>query len=247
MDNVRVGRILRALRRRLLLTQAALGEKAVLSQQTISLVERGHGAKLAGDTMRRLFAAVDASWEPHVSWRGGEVDRLLDEDHAALVSETVRRLRALGWEVLVEVTYSEYGERGSIDVMAARREALAVVSAEIKSDFVTADATVRKADEKDRLVRRVLCRDRFGFRPMHVGRLLVLPADDRSRGRIRRAAGILDAAFPSRGAKVRSWLRRPSGDVSGLLFFALTNGRSATRRGGGRFRVRRPRAARQRA
>ena len=244
MDDVRVGRILRALRRRLQLTQAQLGGRARLSQQAVSLVERGHGSKLSGDTMRRLFAAVDARWEPVVTWRGGEIDRLTDQDHAALVAETVRRLRALGWQVAVEVTYSEYGERGSIDVMAARLELRAVVSAEIKSGLSVIDATVRKTDEKDRIVRRVLCRERFGFRPEHVGRLLVLQSDDRSRGRVRRAAEILDVAFPARGSAVRAWLRRPAGDMSGLLFFGITNLRGGNGRTRGQFRVRSPRTAR---
>ncbi|HET9456773.1 MAG TPA: helix-turn-helix domain-containing protein [Candidatus Limnocylindrales bacterium] len=165
MDDIRIGRILRVLRRRLGLTQAQLAVRAGVSQQLISLIERGHGSTLSSRTLRRVFAAVDARWEPTVSWRGGELDRLLDEDHARLVAETVRRLTALGWEVAVEVTYSEYGERGSVDVLAARPELLAVAAAEIKSDITTLEGTVRKTDEKDRIVRRVLCQERFGFDP----------------------------------------------------------------------------------
>jgi transcriptional regulator with XRE-family HTH domain len=72
MDDVRQGRICRALRRRAGLTQGQLGEKCALSQQAISLVERGHGSRLAAGTLRRLFAALDARWEPTISWRGGE-------------------------------------------------------------------------------------------------------------------------------------------------------------------------------
>jgi len=32
-----------------------------------------------------VFAAVDAGFDGTVRWRGGELDRLLDERHAALV------------------------------------------------------------------------------------------------------------------------------------------------------------------
>jgi transcriptional regulator with XRE-family HTH domain len=241
MDDVRVGRILRALRRRLGQTQAQLAARVGLSQQAISLIERGHGSRLSGETLRRVFAAVDARWEPTVSWRGGELDRLLDEEHARLVGETVRRLAGLGWEVAVEVTYSEFGERGSVDVLGARRELLAVVAAEIKSDLTVVDATVRKTDEKDRIVRRSLARERFGFGPRSVGRLLVLPSNDRARRRVRHSASVLNAAFPSRGAAVRGWLRTPDGDLSGILFVSDTNPGGGTRGGGGPRRIRRRR------
>src|SRR5580765_2408298 len=117
MDDVRVGRILRALRRRRGWTQKELGRSANVSQQAISLIERGHGGRLSGETLRRVFAALDARWEPTVSWRGGDLDRLIDAEHARLVGEIARRLESAGWEVAVEVTYSEFGERGSIDVL----------------------------------------------------------------------------------------------------------------------------------
>ena len=127
MTDLQVGRILRELRRRLRLTQRQLGLRVGLSQQSISLIERGHGSKLSGETLRRVFAAVDARWEPAVSWRGGGLDRLLDDAHARLVAEVVERLRGGGWEVIVEATYSEYGERGSVDVLAGNRELRAVL------------------------------------------------------------------------------------------------------------------------
>ena len=75
MTDLQVGRILRALRRRLRLTPRQLGLRVAVSQQTISLIERGRGARLSTETLRRVFAAVDARWEPTVSWRGGALDR----------------------------------------------------------------------------------------------------------------------------------------------------------------------------
>jgi hypothetical protein len=68
--------------------------------------------------MRRLFGALEARWEPTVSWRGGDLDRLLDARHARVVGIMVALLRRLGWQVEVEVTYSSFGERGSIDILA---------------------------------------------------------------------------------------------------------------------------------
>ena len=188
MTDIQVGRVLRALRRRLRLTQRQLGERAGVSQQTISLIERGHCAKLSGETMQRVFAAVDARWEPTVSWRGGALDRLLDEAHARLTAVVVERLRAAGWQVAVEATYNEFGERGSIDILAGRRDVSAALMVEVKSDLTVIEATVRKADEKTRLVRGSLCRKRFGYMPSNVGRLLILPATDSARRRVRAAS-----------------------------------------------------------
>jgi len=62
MDDVRVGRILRSLRRRRGWTQSRLASQVGLSQQVISLIERGHSAALAGRTLQRVFAALEARW-----------------------------------------------------------------------------------------------------------------------------------------------------------------------------------------
>jgi transcriptional regulator with XRE-family HTH domain len=233
--------MLRALRRRRGLTQAQLGARCGVSQQAISLVERGHGSKVASATPRRIFAAVDARWEPVVSWRGGGLDRLLDAAHAGIVGATVRRLQALEWQVAIEVMYSEYGERGSVDVLGPRRDRLAMVVIDVKSEIIAADGTVRKLDEKVRIVRTSLGRDRFGFTPRQVGRLLVLPATETARRRVRMLSTLLDTALPDRGASVRQWLRRPDGQLAGVLFHSDTNPRGGTSAPGGSKRVRRRR------
>ncbi|MBI3748429.1 MAG: helix-turn-helix transcriptional regulator [Chloroflexi bacterium] len=229
MDDIRIGRILRALRRRRRWTQSRLAVRVGLSQQAISLIERGHGSTLAVRTLREVFAALDARWEPVVSWRGGALDRLLDEDHSRLVAAVARSLNGWGWEVAVEVTYASFGERGSIDVLAARASVGAVVSVEVKSELASIEATLRKIDEKDRLVRRFICRDRFGFRPAAIGRVLVLPATDTARRRIRASAPVLDVVLPARGQRVREWLAEPESDLSGIWLLASTNGGGARR------------------
>ncbi len=202
MDDVRVGRILRTLRRRRRWTQKELGRRANVSQQAISLIERGHGGRLAVETTRRVFAALDARWEPTVSWRGGDLDRLIDAEHARLVGEISRRLADAGWEVAVEVTYSDFGDRGSVDVLAARGDAQAMVVVEVKSELSTIEATLRKLDEKVRIVNGSLGRGRFGFRPRSVGRLVVLPSTDTARRRVDRSSDVLALALPDRGGRV---------------------------------------------
>ena len=241
MDSVRVGRILRALRRRRGWTQKELGRRAKVSQQAISLIERGHGERLSVETMRRVFAALDARWEPTVSWRGGDLDRLLDEEHARLVGEIGRRLARVGWHVAIEVTYSDFGDRGSVDVLAARRDLQAIVIVEVKSELVAIESTLRKLDEKVRIAQESLGRERFGFRPRLVGRLLVLPSTNRARRRVARSSDVLDIAFPDRAGRVRSWLSAPVGSLAGIQFVSDTNPGGDKHTSGGSKRVRKPR------
>jgi transcriptional regulator with XRE-family HTH domain len=234
VDDVRIGRICRALRLRQRATQEALGGRAGLSQQAVSLVERGHGSRLSGATIRRLFAALDARWEPTVSWRGGDLDRLLDARHAGLVGATVGILSRLGWRVEVEVTYSSYGERGSIDVLAWWPEGRIVLVIEVKSELVSTEATIRKLDEKVRLTTDSIAKARFAQRPLVVARALVLPDSTTERRRVTRADAVLSTAFPVRGTQARQWLRRPTGGIRALLFLADTNpgGKGRRRRQG---------------
>ena len=225
MDDVRIGRSLRALRLRRGLTQAELAAAGGVSQAFVSLIERGHLDAVAIRTVRRLFARLDARFEGQVTWRGGRLDRLTDEAHAQLVGLLAQRLRETGWQILIEASYSVYGERGSIDVLAARPRERAAFVGEVKSELASLEELVRKTDEKVRLVRTRLCRERFGFAPAAVGRVLILPDTDAARRRTARVARVLDAPFPGRTREVGAWLRRPVGDLGGVLFLADTNRR----------------------
>ena len=193
-------------------------------------MERGHGSRLSGATVRRLFAALDARWEPTISWRGGDLDRLLDARHAVLVGVIVRILRALGWVVEVEVTYASFGERGSIDILAWWPPGRIALVIEVKSELVSVEATLRKLDEKVRLTIDSIAETRFGERPRAVARLLVLPSSTTERRRVARHDDVLGVGLPRRGKMLRAWLRRPAGPIRGILFVADTNP-GGTRRG----------------
>ncbi|MDQ2964773.1 MAG: helix-turn-helix domain-containing protein [Chloroflexota bacterium] len=247
MDDARIGRALRVLRRRRGLRQVDIAAEAGVSQATVSVAEQGHVRALSIATVRRLFAAVDAGFEGLVLWRGGAIDRILDERHAHLVGSSVGRLSALGWRVIVEATYSVYGERGSIDVLAGHDATRTLLVEEVKSELTSVEAVGRKTDEKLRLARRTLCRERFGWTPLAAARVLVLPDTDSARRSVARYGAVLDAAFPVRGRDVTQWLRRPEGDMSGILFVSNISGRDGSVARGGAHRVRRPSGSSPRA
>jgi transcriptional regulator with XRE-family HTH domain len=220
MDDVRAGRLLRALRKRKHLRQADLAELARLSQSAISLIERGHLSTLSLRTVRAVFAAVDARFDGVVSWRGGALDRLLDERHARLVGQFASSLARAGWEVQVEVTFAHYAERGSIDIVGLRPAEGVTLVVEVKTELTAIDDTIRRLDVKDRLGPQIVF-ERFGWRPTTVGRVLVVLEGSTSRRRVAVHDGALRAAFPDRGQPLRAWLVRPKGRISGLRFVSI--------------------------
>lgn len=173
-----------------------MARRARVSQSLISDIECGKAAGVTLETLRTVFVAVSATVDVDVRWRGSALDRLLDERHAGLVEPSVDRLVRSRWATQVEVSYSIYGERGSIDILGGNVERLAVVVEEIKSELARVDDTVRKLDEKARLVMQQIAEQRFGWRPRLVGRILVLPDTDRARRQVARHQATLEVAFP---------------------------------------------------
>ena len=71
----------------------------------VSRLERGRIAAMAVGSVREIAQALDAEVLLVVRWRGGELDRLMDEGHATLVGRAVEILQSLGWETRSEVSY----------------------------------------------------------------------------------------------------------------------------------------------
>lgn len=228
------------MRRRLGWRQIDLAAAAGCSQGMVSLVERGHLDRVSLRVVRAIVGALDARAVVHVSWRAGELDRLLDEDSAVVVAALAGQLRRAGWIVETEVTYARYGERGSYDLLAYHPEQGIVLVVEVKTELPSVEATLRKLDEKTRLAPTV-ARDRFGWRVRGVARLLVMPDERTLRRRVERHRALLEGAFPLRSVAVRRWIQTPVGVVSGLWFLTVTNVGSGIQKPGRRSRVRTPR------
>lgn len=195
-----------------------MAKSADVAQSLVSEIESGRLAGVRFGDLRRVFEAVGSGFDGDVIWRAAALDRLLDARHTAVVAASMALLRRLSWDVHPEVSYSIFGERGSIDVLAARETERAVVVEEAKAEIGTIGETIRKLDEKSRLVRERIGFERFGWSPAAVGRLLVLPDTDTARRAVARNAAVLDPAFPARGRVVGRWLRAPVGPMSGILF-----------------------------
>jgi transcriptional regulator with XRE-family HTH domain len=237
MDDIRTGARFRALRLRLGWRQLELAAKANVSQGVISLVERGRIEDVTIRKLRRIAHELDAEFSNHLRWRGGDLDRLLDEGHAYLVGRTIELLRGLGWEVRAEVSFSVYGERGSIDILAWHPGSRSLLVIEVKTAIISLEETVRKHDQKARLASRVAS-DSFGWQPANVSRLVVLPDLSTARRRVDRHAAVLSTAYPARGSGLRGWLRVPTGALAGLMFIPVAGRTTSPASGAGRKRVR---------
>jgi transcriptional regulator with XRE-family HTH domain len=133
MDTVRFGRQIRALRRRRGWRQVDLSLAADMSRASLSRIERGHADQTTLAALDAVARALSARLEVGLSWNWEGLDRLLDAYHAAIVEVVARELRALEWDVAVEVTFNIRGERGSIDILAFHPATGVILVVEVKS------------------------------------------------------------------------------------------------------------------
>jgi transcriptional regulator with XRE-family HTH domain len=227
MDDGRLGARFRVLRRRLRWRQVDVGERAGLSQDVISLIENGRLEDVSVRALRKVARALGGDLRIELWFRGGELDRLMDEGHAALVGTVASRLEGLGWETRPEVSFAVFAERGSIDLVAWHAASRTLLVIEVKTELTSIEETLRRHDAKVRLAADLVA-ERFGWRPARVARLLVLPDGSTARRQVRRHGAVLRSAYPVRGRALRAWLREPAGSAAGLAFVPPTTmGRTA--------------------
>ena len=217
MDDERIGRVLRLLRQRRGWRQVDLGARARTSQSAISDIERGRIDRYTLRTIRQVLRAVDASVSMDPLWGGrGDLDRLLDADHARLTQVWADRHRRAGWEVWNEASYSIFGERGRIDQLAFHATTGALEVAEIKTGIWDVQDTLGRLDAKVRLGPRVA--GQRGWRVTRVVGALVVMDGTTVRRRLREHPDLF-ARYSVRGRAVETWVRDPRATAGGLLAF----------------------------
>lgn len=230
MDVVRFGRIIRALRIRRRWRQVDLAVRADVSQALIARVERGGADRLTIATLERIAQQLGARLVIRVDWNGEAGDRLLDADHAAIVDEVVRILRAASWECVPELTFAIYGERGSIDVLAWHAASRTLLVVEVKSVVADVQGTLAPLDRKERLARRVAAE-----RAWHADRLgviLVIASSATARRRIAQHATTFASRLPDRAPAIKRFIADPAAHrpVRGVWFLSVRTGASTRER-----------------
>jgi len=218
MDDARLARLIRVLRHQRGWRQADLAERAGVSPDAIVRFEAGRLGHMHMSTIRAIVSAFGLSYEGAVRGLGANEDRLIDERHATLSGGCASWLTSLDWLMRSEVSYSEWGERGSVDLLAWHAATRSLIVIEIKTELASIESTLRKLDEKARLASAIV--RPFGWQPASVSRLLVLPEDRTQRRRVVAHASILEAAYPLRTRAIRTWCKAPAGSMAGLMFLA---------------------------
>jgi transcriptional regulator with XRE-family HTH domain len=217
MNRVRFGRSVKALRLRKGWRQEDLARAARVSRSAVGRIEAGEIGRMAWWQLLGVAEALDGQLDLDFRWRGADLDRLVDADHAAVQAALTALYRRASWETAVEATFSQFGERGSIDVLAWHPGTSQVAVNEVKVTVPEAGTTLEGLDRKARLA-PLVARDQ-GWTCHGVSRFLVVA--DRSTARRRVAAAtVFDAALPLRGAACTDWIRSPNQPVKGLFFLS---------------------------
>jgi transcriptional regulator with XRE-family HTH domain len=220
VDGIAFGRGFKALRMRRRWRQEDLATEAQVSRGAIARIEQGHAASVTVETLEKIARPLGARVICRLSWNGEGLDRLLDQDHAAIVEQVVRILRADGWLVATEVSFNIFGERGSIDVLAFHSESRVILVVEVKSVVPDVQLTLVTLDRKERLALQIA--NERGWHATTVARLLVVRDDRTARRRIEQHAATFGNAFPDRARTVRHWLSSPDAHrrLRGLWFLS---------------------------
>jgi transcriptional regulator with XRE-family HTH domain len=214
MDDRRVGRIVREVRVRRGWRQRDVAAAASVSQALVSRIELGRLEQVSLQRLRMVGATLDIAMSIDAWWRAGDIDRLIDRGHAALVEHVIGELRAHGWLTRVEVTFNHFGERGSADVVAWHPKARILLIVEVKTRIGDVQATASAFERKVRILPGILAPEE-GWHPVAVGRLLVIADTHVNRSLVRDHQRIFDSTWPERTATTRRWLHRPASSDGG--------------------------------
>ncbi len=214
-----------------------LGGKAGVSASLIGLLERGHADALSVRGLRRISSALDLRLAWDAGYRGAELARLRDADHARLAEWLTRRLEAFGWIVVPEVSFNHFGDRGRIDLLAWHAATQTLLVIEIKTVVVEIQDLLGTLHVKQRVAPGVA--RSLGWRPTRAVPFLAVAESTTNRRRLVAHARLF-ARFVLRGKGAATWLRRPDSDPGGLLMLVKLPDHSGIGvRRAGRQRVRR--------
>ena len=230
MRDIEVGRLLRMLRIRRGWRMRDVGDRCGLSTATIGRTELGSITSVR--VLRTHAAALDVRTEWRVVGRGADVARLLDEEHAAIVEALAAAFQRNGWRVEAEASYSEYGERGRVDLLALHPSGQILAVVEVKTELADLQELFGGLSVKARLAPRLA--RRFEWPAAQVVSVLAVAATAANRS----AVGVHPALF---GRFERRWFRElalPTIDHDRVLLWVPASAAGRPRWLAGRRRVR---------
>ena len=216
-DDERLGQLLKLLRRRQHLAQVRLALLAAVPRQVVMTIEDGRVGEVSLDRIRHIFDALGGRARLTAWYNGAVADRLLDERHAGITERSMVVIQRREFVTASEVTFSEYGERGSIDILAGHETTHAGLVGEVKATIGSLEETNRQLDVKCRLAPKIF-ETTFGWRPRFISRVLIVPNDRTVRRIIDAHAATMRAVYPASSREFRAWLHSPTAPISAIWF-----------------------------
>jgi transcriptional regulator with XRE-family HTH domain len=220
VDDTRLGAVYRAIRLRKRLRQLDVAQRSGVEREVISRLERGSAGRIPLHTLGAVASALGIRIDVVVQWPGGDLDRVLNHRHAALHEAVAAFFGSLpGWVTAPEVSFSIYGERGVIDILAWHEASRSLLIIELKTALVDPQELVATMDRRTRLARQI-GRER-GWSADSVSCWVIVAESSTNQRRVREHRGLLRTAFPATGHAIRAWLQHPGGGrISGLSFWS---------------------------
>jgi hypothetical protein len=162
---------------------------------------------------------------------------MLGAGHAAMHDAVAALVAGTAWLMRPETTFSIYGERGVIDILAFHPPSGSLLAIELKTDLVDVQDLLSSVDRYRRLA-PVIARER-GWDVRTVSCWVALRETPANHRRLAAHSVVLRNAFPADGRQVRGWLARPVGSLSALSFVSDSHRRTAIAASSGVQRVRR--------
>ena len=144
---------------------------------------------------------------------------MVNARHGELHEQVARALPTAGWELAPEVSFSIYGERGVIDILAWHAASGSLLVIELKTAVVDVQELVGTMDRKIRLSPRIAAER--GWHARTISAWVIVAAGTTNRRRIAAHRTMLRAAYPSDGRRIRAWLRRPVEPVRVLSMWSV--------------------------
>jgi transcriptional regulator with XRE-family HTH domain len=199
------------------LRQQDVADGSGVSRQVVSRIERGRLDEVSMRSLRAVADELEILFELVVRWRGGELDRLVNRRHAAMHEAALGMFAEHpGWQLVSELSFNVWGERGVIDLAAWHEGRRALALNELKSEFVDPGELVGTMDRRKRLALDI-ARSR-GWSPLVVGVWVLVDDTRTNRRHLAASRRLLRGAFPADGHAMRRWLDDPVEPVAGLSF-----------------------------
>jgi transcriptional regulator with XRE-family HTH domain len=149
MYAIAMGRVLRMLRLRRDWRQSDVADKAGVSSSAVGRHENGVIGSLG--ILEKHAAVFGLRVDVRVVGRAGSLIRLGDEEHARIVETVAAWFREHGFLIETEASFSEWGERGRIDLLAFDRAMRTLAIVEVKTQLLDLQDLFGSLNVKERL------------------------------------------------------------------------------------------------